>query len=159
MRAKLGLAQALPGDEDFIGETFGLLQQQHPDYTLFFRQLGRLPAQVDDASRAQADAPVRDLLIDRAAGDAWLALWRARLGAEGRPDADRQAAMNTVNPKYILRNWIAESAIRSARTKDFSEVAAVLACLARPFDEQPENERFAAPPPQWATGLSVSCSS
>lgn len=159
MRAKLGLAQALPGDEDFIGETFGLLQQQHPDYTLFFRQLGRLPAQVDDASRAQADASVRDLLIDRAAGDAWLALWRARLGAEGRPDADRQAAMNTVNPKYILRNWIAESAIRSARAKDFSEVAAVLACLARPFDEQPENERFAAPPPQWATGLSVSCSS
>ncbi len=159
MRAKLGLAQTLPGDEDFIGETFGLLQQQHPDYTLFFRQLGRLPAQVDDASRALADAPVRDLLIDRAAGDAWLALWRARLGAEGRPDADRQAAMNTVNPKYILRNWIAESAIRSARAKDFSEVAAVLACLARPFDEQPENERFAAPPPQWATGLSVSCSS
>jgi serine/tyrosine/threonine adenylyltransferase len=159
MRAKLGLAQALPGDEDFIGETFGLLQQQHPDYSLFFRQLGRLPGQVDDASRALADAPVRDLLIDRDAGDAWLALWRARLAAEGRPDAERQAAMNAVNPKYILRNWIAESAIRSARAKDFSEVEAVLACLARPFDEQPENERFAAPPPQWAKGLAVSCSS
>ncbi|KAB2964043.1 MAG: hypothetical protein F9K15_21645, partial [Zoogloea sp.] len=101
----------------------------------------------------------RDLFIDRDAADAWLALWRARLGAEGRPDAERQAAMNATNPKYVLRNWIAESAIRAARARDYSEVNAVLACLSRPFDEQPEFERFAAPPPAWAEDLSVSCSS
>lgn len=157
--AKLGFADSLPGDEDFIGDTFALLQQHHPDYTQFFRQLGRLPGQVDEAGRAAADAPVRDLFIDRDAADAWLALWRARLGAEGRPDAERQAAMNATNPKYVLRNWIAESAIRAARARDYGEVNAVLACLSRPFDEQPEFERFAAPPPDWAEGLSVSCSS
>jgi uncharacterized protein YdiU (UPF0061 family) len=159
MRAKLGLARALPGDEDFIGETFGLLQQQHPDYTQFFRRLGELPAQVDEATRTAADAPLRDLVIDRDGLDAWLALWRARLGAEGRPDAERQAAMRAVNPKYVLRNWIAEAAIRAAQGGNFTEVENVLACLAKPFDEQPEFERFAAPPPDWAAGLAVSCSS
>ena len=83
----------------------------------------------------------------------------ARLKAEGRPDAERQAAMRAVNPKFVLRNWIAESAIRAAQAGDFSETATVLACLSKPFDEQPEFERFAAPPPDWASGLSVSCSS
>ena len=159
MRAKLGLARALPGDEDFIGDTFGMLQQQHPDYTQFFRRLGTLPAKVDDATRLATDAPLRDLVIDRDGLDAWLALWRARLAAEGRPDAERQAAMMRVNPKYVLRNWIAESAIRAAQGGNFSEVDRVLACLASPFDDQPHNERYAAPPPDWATGLAVSCSS
>jgi uncharacterized protein YdiU (UPF0061 family) len=52
---------ALPGDEDFIGETFGVLQQHHPDYTQFFRQLGRLPGRADAAGPGATDAPVRDL--------------------------------------------------------------------------------------------------
>ncbi|WP_079434349.1 YdiU family protein [Zoogloea sp. LCSB751] len=157
--AKLGFTEVRPGDEDFIGDTFQLLQQQHPDFTLFFRNLGRLPAQVDEAGRATADAPLRDLLIDRDAGDAWIAQWRARIAAEGRSDAERQAAMDAVNPKYVLRNWIAEAAIRAAQGGDFSEVQAVQTCLSRPFDAQPEYERFAAPPPDWAEGLAVSCSS
>jgi len=159
LRAKLGFTRALPGDEDFIGDTFALLQQQHLDFTQFFRRLGQLPGQVDEALRAAVDAPLRDIAIDRDGLDAWLVRWRARLATEGRPDTERQAAMQAVNPKYVLRNWIAESAIRAARTGDFSEVEAVLACLSRPFDEQPACERFAAPPPDWAAGLEVSCSS
>ena len=67
--------------------------------------------------------------------------------------------MQAVNPKYVLRNWIAESAIRAARAGDFNEVKSVLACLSKPFEEQAEFERFAAPPPDWAAGLAVSCSS
>lgn len=159
VRAKLGFAEALPGDEDFVGETFGLLQRLRIDFTQFFRFLSALPAEVDDAHRAATDAPLRDIVIDRFALDAWIDLWRARLKAEGRPDAERQAAMRAVNPKYVLRNWIAESAIRAAQAGDFSETDTVLACLSKPFDEQPEFERFAAPPPDWAGGLSVSCSS
>ncbi len=159
LRAKLGLARALPGDEDFVADTFDLLQRQHLDFTQFFRRLGSLPAAVDEALRPAVDAPLRDLAIDRDALDAWLAVWRARLGAEGRPDAERQAAMQSVNPKYVLRNWIAEAAIRAARGGNFSEVEAVLACLSQPFAEQPAFERFAAPPPDWAAGLAVSCSS
>ena len=159
MREKLGLCGELPGDEDFFGETLGLLQLQRVDYTLFFRRLGGLSGRVARAERALGDAPLRDLFMDHDACDAWLFAWRARLAAESRDDSERRAAMLAVNPKYILRNWIAEAAIRKAKEKDFSEVAAVLQCLRHPCDEQPEFEHFAAAPPDWAAGLAVSCSS
>ena len=159
MRAKLGLREALPDDEDFITETFGFLQQHRPDFTLFFRALSQLPA-VDSEKDAKTDAPVRDQFVDRAACEIWLARWRARL-AQTPPweDEARQAAMRAVNPKYVLRNWLAEVAIRKAQERDFSEVEHLLACLRRPYDEQPEFERYAALPPDWANGLEVSCSS
>jgi len=67
--------------------------------------------------------------------------------------------MLAANPKYILRNWLAEVAIRKAKNGDFSEVRRVLNCLRQPFAEQPEFEAYAALPPDWANGLAVSCSS
>ncbi len=157
MGAKLGLSTEEAGDEDFIDQTFGLLQWHRQDYTLFFRRLSSLPGQASPDSRA--DAPLLDEFVDRGACTAWLEKWRERLARECSRDERRQPAMKAVNPKYILRNWIAESAIQKAKEKDFSELAAVQACLSRPFDEQPEFERFAAPPPDWACGLAVSCSS
>ena len=159
MRAKLGLREALADDEAFIGETFALLQRHRPDFTLFFRALSQLPAAVDRENRPRIDAPLRDLFVDRAACDAWLPIWRARLAQAPWDDAARQAAMRAANPKYVLRNWLAEAAIRKAQDKDFSEVDRLLACLRQPFAEQPEFERYAAPPPDWASGLAVSCSS
>ena len=79
MRAKLGLRAGLDDDADFIGATFGFLQQHRPDFTTFFRTLSRLNATVDPEKRANSDAPLRDLFVDRAACDAWLDSWRARL--------------------------------------------------------------------------------
>lgn len=164
MRAKLGLRAGLADDEDFIEQTFALLQQQRPDFTLFFRTLSRLPAApsnatVDPEKRAKTDAALRDLFVDRAACDAWLHRWRARLARTPWADAERQAAMLAVNPKYVLRNWLAEAAIRQAKEKDFSGVERLLTCLRRPHDEQPSFESYAALPPDWASGLEVSCSS
>lgn len=112
-----------------------------------------------DSRDGAHDAPVRDLFLDRAAWDAWAAEYRARLQAEQSDDAARRVAMLQVNPKYVLRNHLAETAIRAARDKDFSEVDRLLAVLSRPFDEQPEAEHYAALPPDWASGLEVSCSS
>ena len=66
--------------------------------------------------------------------------------------------MNRVNPKYVLRNHLAEVAIRRAKEK-FSEVERLAQILRRPFDEQPEHEAYAALPPDWAGSLEVSCSS
>lgn len=159
MRAKLGFREAQEDDEDFIGETFGFLQQHRPDFTLFFRALAKLPAVVDSENMATSDAPVRDLFVDRSACDAWLDAWRARLAMTPWADDERQAAMRAANPKYILRNWLAEVAIQQAKTGDYSEVRRLLACLRRPYDEQPEFEAYAALPPDWANGLAVSCSS
>jgi uncharacterized protein YdiU (UPF0061 family) len=124
------------------------------DFTLTFRHLSRLSKY--DAS---GDAPVRDLFLDRAAFDAWANDYRGRLSEETRDDAARAIAMNRVNPKFVLRNHLAETAIRHAKEKDFSEVERLAAVLRRPFDEQPEHEAYAGLPPDWASSLEVSCSS
>ena len=157
MGAKLGLAE--PADEDLLTGLYRLLQRNRCDYTNFFRGLSRLPARAAEHAAGDADAPVLDLCIDRAECAAWLQDWRGRLAGEACPDQERRAAMTRSNPKYVLRNWVAESAIRAARQGEFGELHAVQRCLARPFDEQPEFERFAAPPPDWADGIEVSCSS
>ena len=67
--------------------------------------------------------------------------------------------MRAVNPKYVLRNWLAEGAIRKAQDRDFSEVGRLLDCLRLPFAEQPEFEQYTALPPDWARAIEVSCSS
>jgi uncharacterized protein YdiU (UPF0061 family) len=159
LAAKLGLRELRPGDEEIIGDTFALLQAQRLDFTLFFRKLSSLPAAVDPAQQADSDAQLRDHFIDRAAGDAWLARWRARLAATPWHEGERQAAMRAANPKYVLRNWLAEAAIRRAQAGDYTEIDRVLRCLRSPFDEAPEFSAFAAPAPDWARGLEVSCSS
>jgi uncharacterized protein YdiU (UPF0061 family) len=154
LHAKLGLEENRDEDRALLDEMFGVLQANHADFTLFFRRLGGLRA----ASSA-GDEPLRDLFLDRPAFDAWAGKYRERLRAEGSDDAARQAAMNAVNPKYVLRNYLAQVAIDKAQRKDFSEVQRLLAVLERPFDEQPENESYAALPPDWAAHLEVSCSS
>jgi uncharacterized protein YdiU (UPF0061 family) len=64
-----------------------------------------------------------------------------------------------VNPKYVLRNYLAQIAIEKAQNKDFSEIATLLSVLEKPFDEQPEHAKYADLPPDWASELEVSCSS
>lgn len=155
LRAKLGLATARDDDAELVNQMFALMAASHVDFTQFFRQLSRL--KVADAS---GDAAVRDLIIDRERFDVWALQYRARLVAEGSIDAARSAAMNRVNPKYVLRNYLAEVAIRQARDQsDFSEIERLRKLLTAPFDEQPENAHYAALPPDWANHLEVSCSS
>ena len=154
MHAKLGLATVRAEDEALIDALFAILQANHVDFTLFFRRLGQL--QIDNID---ADEAVRDLVIDRPAFDAWAAQYRERLRAEGSQDPARQLAMNAVNPKYVLRNYLAQTAIERAAARDYAEVARLQAILRRPFDEQPEHQRYAELPPDWAAGLEVSCSS
>ena len=154
-RTKLGLATERPEDEALITGVVDLLQATHADWTIFWRALSTL--HVDGSDN------VRDLLVDRAAFDEWAGRYRARLRAEGSDDDERIQRMNRVNPKYILRNHLAEVAIRRARgdegDRDFSEVARLLKVLQRPYDEQPEFESYAQEPPDWARTLELSCSS
>ncbi|RZI41910.1 YdiU family protein [Herbaspirillum sp. HC18] len=154
LHAKLGLQTVQPDDSKLIEAMFSLMQETHVDFTLFFRRLGDL--RIDDPS---GDEPLRDLFIDRPAFDAWAAQYRRRLKQENSLDVQRCAAMHAVNPKYVLRNYLAQIAIEKAQNKDFSEVARLLDILERPFEEQPENDRYADLPPDWASHLEVSCSS
>lgn len=154
LRAKLGLARPLPEDAELVTELFTLMAAQRCDFTLFFRALASVRA-----ADAAGDAAARDLCLDRAAFDRWVERYRARLQAEGSDDRMRAQAMNRVNPKFVLRNYLAELAIRAAAEKDMSVLARLAQVLSRPFDEQPEADEWARLPPDWARGLEVSCSS
>ncbi|MDP3842964.1 MAG: YdiU family protein [Oxalobacteraceae bacterium] len=154
LHAKLGLVGTQQSDRALFDAMFGLMQANHVDFTLFFRLLCDL--QIDDAG---PDVRLRDLFIDRAGFDAWAAQYRSRLRQEDSSDIQRRLAMQAVNPKYVLRNYLAQVAIEKAQNKDFSEVAKLLAILEKPFDEQPEHAAYAELPPDWASQLEVSCSS
>ena len=154
LHAKLGLKTAQDNDRALADDMFKLMQANHVDFTLFFRRLGDL--RVDEP---EADAPLRDLFLDRPAFDAWAVGYRARLRQEQSVDAERRLAMHAANPKYVLRNYLAQVAIEKAQNGDFEEVRRLLGVLERPFDEQPEHDAYAALPPDWASHLEVSCSS
>lgn len=154
MHAKLGLMAEQEDDAALFDGLAAIMQKSHADFTLFFRHL--CDFRKDDPG---TDAPLRDLFIDRAAFDAWAVKYRARLGSENSNDEVRRSAMRAVNPKYVLRNYLAQTAIEKAQKKDFSEVSKLLDILEKPFDDQPEHESYASLPPDWASHLEVSCSS
>jgi uncharacterized protein YdiU (UPF0061 family) len=155
MSAKLGLGKNLEADIQLIGSLLALMHASQLDYTNLFRSLGNF-----DSSADAANDELRDQFIDRAAFDAWSAAYRARLQHEPCADSERKARMDAVNPKYILRNYLAQNAIEKAeKQRDFSEIDRLLNLLAKPFDVQPGMETYAAAPPDWARHIEVSCSS
>jgi uncharacterized protein YdiU (UPF0061 family) len=113
------------------------------------------------APRAHACVGLLELFGEgqRTAFVAWAERYAAEVRRSGVNPALRRRAMNAVNPKYVLRNHLAEQAIRQAEGGEFGEVEVVLELLRRPFDEQPERESYAERPPAWASELVVSCSS
>lgn len=154
MRAKLGLQAAEPGDENLIADLLSRLQHARVDYTNFFRAL----CQVNQGDK-HGDSPARDQFIDRAQFDHWAEDYRHRLQGEQSNDAARQHAMRRSNPKYILRNYLAQKTIERAEQGDYSETERLLRLLQSPYDEQPEMDRYAAEPPDWGRHIEVSCSS
>ena len=158
LRAKLGLLQARDEDRALADDLLHLMAQDRADFTITFRRLAGFSTQPGGDPPAPA-ATVRDMFRDREAFDAWAARYRLRLQAETSPDAERAVRMNRVNPKYVLRNHLAQTAIERAHQGDYAEVERLLQVLRHPYDEQPEYEADAGFPPDWAQHLEVSCSS
>lgn len=155
MRAKLGLKTQHADDQALLDELLNLLANDHVDYSLFFRQLCYFS--VDELGN---HSQLVDLFIQPEPIIAWLERYRQRLRNEHSVDEVRRHAMLKTNPKYILRNYMAEMAIRKAEDeRDYSAIDMFLNLLQSPFDEHPESENYAAPPPDWARQISVSCSS
>lgn len=152
LRAKLGLQQEQSGDRELAIAYLELLMKEGADYTRSFRRLASV-------GRDEEMPTLRDDFVDREAFDGWCHQYRARLHRESAGDAERAAAMNAVNPKYVLRNYMAQVAIDRAQQGDFSEIETLRQLLASPFDEQPAQERYAALPPDWGRHLEISCSS
>jgi uncharacterized protein YdiU (UPF0061 family) len=150
MRAKLGLVRdGGQGDDQLIGELLALMAKARADYTLTFRGLPKA-----DENWLLMFAPVH------AGAAAWTQKYRARLAfEEGGPDS-RALSLKAVNPKYVFRNWVAETAIRAVEDRgDVSVLDAVLRLVQSPFDEHSDQAAFAAPPPPEMADLGVSCSS
>jgi hypothetical protein len=154
-RAKLGLQRQTISDPNLFDSLLTLLQRNNVDYSRFFRVLGRFITAEDHSNNA-----LRDMFIQREAFDQWAKQYRSRLQWENSLDRERQAAMDRVNPKYILRNYLAEIAIdKATHDKDYAEIDRLLNLLHSPFDEHPAMEQYAAEPPDWAQQIEVSCSS
>lgn len=134
MNAKLGLRGGLDDGvaAPLVDELVALLQESRPDYTLFFRHLGK-------AARGHAE-PVRGMMLDLAAFDAWLGRWRALT-----PDAE---AMDRVNPVYIPRNHLVEEALTAATGGNTGPLERLMGAVAFPYDERAGLEHYAAPAPE-----------
>jgi uncharacterized protein YdiU (UPF0061 family) len=155
LRAKLGLREARPEDAALADGLLARMAAERRDYTNTWRLLADF-----DSAPGAANVRLRDHFVDRAAFDVWAADYAARLRAEQSNDARRRAAMNRVNPKYVLRNYLAQTAIeRAGDRRDYSEIDRLLRVLQSPFDEHTQDADLAEPPPDWGRRLSVSCSS
>jgi uncharacterized protein YdiU (UPF0061 family) len=152
MRAKLGLQTIDDKDRILISDLLQLMESNHIDYTLLFRDLSNF----DPASQNNL---LRDRFIDRDGFDRWAEQYTQRLRQENSPLAERQQRMNAVNPKYILRNYLAQIAIDKAEAGDYSEVQRLHNVLKNPFKEQAGYEDYAKAPPDWGKHLEISCSS
>jgi uncharacterized protein YdiU (UPF0061 family) len=167
---KLGLGSWQDGDEVLIDDLWSLMQENKADFTLTFRQLthasglghadfGRVVRDLG-GTVSEAIAPFTDLFIDRDAASAWLERYRKRVHSDGALGKDaRIDTMLSANPLYVLRNYLAQSAIEASQNGDFSEVGALFDVLTDPFSHQPGRDAYAAQPPAWATKIEVSCSS
>ena len=156
MQQKLGLDQWLEKDKFLLGKLLSLMNKFKVDYTLAFRLLNTIFQ--EDNTNQQCQVFI-DLFDEQTDIITWLGTYRIRLRLQGRDDKRRHQQQNRVNPKYILRNYLAETAIRSANTGDFSEIERLRKVLTSPFAEQNEMNAYANQPPAWGREMEISCSS
>jgi uncharacterized protein YdiU (UPF0061 family) len=164
---KLGLAALeQPADNELATDLLQLLGAVETDFSLFFRCLSSVEDSSDEKTLV---APLRRAFyaqpdtahVGRVA--AWLRRYLARLRQDAAPAATRAQRMNSVNPKYVFRNYLAQQAIDALEQDDASVLERLMKVLQRPYDEQPAHDALAERRPEWArhkAGCSaLSCSS
>jgi len=162
--AKFGFATWREADAALIEEGFGLMHRAEVDMTLFFQNLAHMPGEKPDPIHL-LEAFYSEELFDRHKDEfqAWLSRWAARVREDAEATESRLVRMNAVNPRYVLRNYLAQQAIDQAEQGDPGMIEQLLDVLRHPYDEQPGKEAFTAKRPEWArhkAGCSMlSCSS
>jgi len=173
MRAKLGLAQELEEDTTLITDLLAVLPLTETDMTIFFRNLANFDENVDidsiqDASFLEAVSAafykpeeLKEDILEK--WKVWFQKYSARLKIEANSNEVRKKIMNQHNPKYVLRNYMAQLAIDAADEGNYALIEELLELLRRPYEEQPNAEKWFAKRPEWArnkVGCSMlSCSS
>ncbi len=153
-RKKLGLETSQEIDIRLIERLLQAMHESRVDFTNFFRQLGQL--KIDQNIQ---DIDLRNQFIDRVVIDEWFTDYLDRLKAESSNDVSRKKSMDSNNPKYILRNHLAQNAIEKAQNHDYSEINTLLTLLRKPYDNQEEYSSYAQPPVEDMVKVEVSCSS
>ncbi|MCX4188611.1 protein adenylyltransferase SelO [Methylophaga sp. OBS4] len=172
MRAdKLGLSEFKAEDEELNQELNKIMQLAETDMTIFYRRLADISTENIDSADEALLSPLMDAYYspeglskqDKKAIADWVSRYLQRVIADGVDDLTRKHKMDRVNPKYVLRNYLAQMAIDKAEQDDFSLVNELLDVMRHPYDEQPEFEQYASKRPDWARnrpGCSMlSCSS
>lgn len=167
MRSKLGLSEVDTNDQTLVADLEAILQQSETDMTIFFRELANFKkADGSDGLALVGDAfyNPKDITGEIASTwEAWFATYRTRLQKELVNDVARADGMNAVNPKYVLRNYMAQLAIDAADKGEYTLLDDFFNLLKKPYDEQPKHQKWFAKRPEWArnkVGCSMlSCSS
>jgi uncharacterized protein YdiU (UPF0061 family) len=161
---KLGLGECNDADVELMQQLHGLLHDAEVDMTIFFRNLADMDPQAPSLvpmAEAFYDPGKREAATP--AFDAWLARYAARVGDDASATGVRRARMDAANPRYVLRNYLAQQAIDRAEQGDFAGIEELLEVMTNPYEDQPGREAFAARRPDWArdrAGCSMlSCSS
>jgi uncharacterized protein YdiU (UPF0061 family) len=153
-REKLGFKTIQDDDIKLLERLLQLMHDSRVDFTSFFRTLGNIRSQ-----ESIEKISLRNHFVNREPIDQWFSDYVLRLKSENSVDEERKLLMNKVNPKFILRNHLAQRAIEFAQRKDFSEVKKLNMILSNPFDEQLGYDEYADPPPPELQSIEVSCSS
>ncbi|MEZ5453480.1 MAG: YdiU family protein [Thiothrix sp.] len=164
LAAKFGIRALSDEDAPWINSAFELMHKSEVDMTLFFRNLASLDMREPKLEPLLPAFYREDLLREhRQDWENWLQQYRQRLQADNLPTDERQRRMNTANPRFVLRNYLAQQAIDKAAAGDNGMILELLEVLRRPYDEQAQYAKFAEKRPEWArhkAGCSMlSCSS
>ena len=154
---KLGIESVISEDHVLIESLLQLLAVEKTDFTIFWRRLSHAVSHLAEKEPTVAFEPVKDMFIDSTGWQAWLPGYLKRL--QGLNTAQAAATMLNTNPKYVLRNHLGEEAIAQAKIGNFTRVKDLTTVLASPFDEHPQFDHWAGFPPDWASSISISCSS
>ncbi|XP_068529767.1 protein adenylyltransferase SelO-like isoform X2 [Anas acuta] len=161
-RAKLGLLGDDENDNYLIAFLLKLMEDRRADFTMTFRELSEITEdQLKELRIPEEFWALQDLGKHKLFSE-WVSMYLLRLEHnKGDTDIKRRKRMTAVNPRYVLRNWMAESAVQKANLNDFSEVHLLQQILQHPFRRQEAAEKagYSLRPPAWAKDLKVSCSS
>jgi len=171
MKSKLGLTTENSADKSLIKELEGNLHLSETDMTIFYRNLSNINKDTLVQNDKSFLAPVldsfyspeeiTDTILER--WKKWFISYTNRLQEETISDVDRKIAMDAVNPKYVLRNYISQLAIDAADKEDYSLIDELYTMLKNPYKEQPKYQKWFTKRPEWArhkVGCSMlSCSS
>ncbi|XP_005386951.1 PREDICTED: UPF0061 protein ETA_18310-like [Chinchilla lanigera] len=161
-KAKLGFLGEEEGDDELIAFLLHLMGETEADFTMTFRQL----SEITESQLLELNIPQQFWALKTVSKHelfpTWVSQYLLRLKSNmNDSDSERRERMTTVNPRYVLKNWMAESAIQKAERNDFSEVRLLQQVLRHPFQKcsMAEKAGYASPTPSWAKDLRVSCSS